>query len=88
MGFREVWSPSYPTSADPERVLLIKLIIAETGGGGGGSGKQQVYSGSGNPNGVVSITAATAGFPAIYIDNDTGQLYQKVDGLVTSTGWA
>ncbi len=90
MGAAEIWNPSYPTTADTRRTLLVKLIIAEgggSGGGGGGGGIQQVYYHAGNPNGAVTPTASSVSFPLICIDTTTGQIYQKYDLLNTNTGW-
>ena len=85
----EIHSLTYPLRSDPQRVLLVKLIIAEGGGsgGGGGGGIQQIYYNAGNPNGVVTPTAASVGFPLICIDTNTGQIYQKTDLANTNTGW-
>jgi hypothetical protein len=52
------------------------VTINSTGGGGG----TQVFSGSGNPNGVVTATA-----PALYYDTVSQIIYQKTGS--GSSGW-
>lgn len=59
MGAPEVWTPSYPTTSDTERTLLVKLVIAETGGGGG-VGVQQVFPG--NYGGIAPVFTPPAAY--------------------------
>lgn len=59
--------------------LLCQIVLNGGGGGGGGSGAREVFSGSGDPTGVV---IPEAGAPAaIYIDTDTGEIWQWYDGV-------
>lgn len=76
---QEVWIPSYPTTADTERVLLIKLILAEQGGGGGG-GAQDIFVGHYGAN-VPNFTPTTP--TAIAKDLDP----PNVEWVWTGTEW-
>ena len=87
MGAPETYgSGTVPQTSDTQRMLLVKLIIAEGGGsgGGGGGGIHQVYQFAGDPNGNVTPTTTLT---CVCVDTTTGVIYQKTDGLLTSTGW-
>lgn len=66
------------TLEEVQTYLLCQIL--NSGGTGGSGGTTQVFSGNGNPNGVVTATE-----PALYYDKVTGILYQKTGA--GNTGW-
>lgn len=56
------------------QTYLLCQIMLNGGTGGGGVGAQEVFSGSGSPVGVVTPAATVTA--ALYINTDTGELWQ------------
>jgi hypothetical protein len=65
---------------DSEQRSLQKLVSLGPGGGGGG-GSQEVFFGSGNPNGVVTGTR-----PAVFY-TAAGAYWIKTSSGTNNTGW-
>lgn len=60
-----------------QTALLCQIVT--NGGGGGGVGAQEVFCGSGSPVGVVVPAASVT--CALYINTDTGELWQFYSGV-------
>lgn len=65
-----------PQSTDTQSTLLAKLIITEGGGSGGGgiSANKEIFSGNGDPTGVV--------LPLV-----TDALYRQLDSVPVGLIW-
>ena len=64
-----------PQSTDTQSTLLAKLILAEGGGGGGGGGaNKEIFSGNGDPTGVV--------VPLV-----TDAIYRQLDSVPAGQIW-
>jgi len=75
-----------PYRDDPQGIVEAKILGATIDGAAGSVTSYAAggnFSGSGNPEGVV-----TASPGAVYIDTDApGTLYFKRSGVATNTGW-
>jgi hypothetical protein len=74
---KRLWSANLSIETRIGYLTSIVQNLINNGGGGGGT----VYSGSGDPNGVV-----TAPVGSLYVDVDTGIVWPKVSGS-GNTGW-
>lgn len=63
-----------PQSTDTQSTLLAKLILAEGGGSGGGGANKELFSGDGDPTGVV--------VPLV-----TDALYRQLDSTPAGLVW-
>jgi hypothetical protein len=77
---------SKPLNGDTLQKTMQKIngaLYAMSGGGSGGKAIE-AYSGTGNPNGVVTATAV----PAVYFQTDAGNtIWSKTSNAGTNTGW-
>ena len=70
-----------PYPADSLWDLTAKLALSTSAGGSVG---KQIYTGFGDPNGVV--TALNVG-PSEYLDQTGGRIWWKTAGVLSNTGW-
>ncbi len=75
-------SGTVPQRADTRWNLLVKMVLATTGGGGGGGGTGGAgIVGTGSPEGAVTASPGTT-----YLNNSDGGLWMKRTGT-GNTGW-
>jgi len=71
---KEVFTPAYATRADPERILLCKILTAILAGAGSTGA---VYQGNGSPNGQITPT----------VSGNQGAVFYQLDSTPPNQVW-